>query len=91
MITNNLGEENLPLKRERQDSQEVPVYVLNMRGQPLMPTTPCKARILLKEKKAQVIRRTPFTIQLNYPTEETKQPITLGIDAGYSKIGFSPM
>ncbi|MEE9458879.1 MAG: RNA-guided endonuclease IscB [Candidatus Bathyarchaeia archaeon] len=89
MITNNLGEENLPLKRERQDSQEVPVYVLNMRGQPLMPTTPCKARILLKEKKAQVIRRTPFTIQLNYPTEETKQPITLGIDAGYSKIGFS--
>ncbi|MFX0204502.1 MAG: RNA-guided endonuclease IscB [Candidatus Hodarchaeota archaeon] len=89
MITNNLGEENLPLKRERQDSQEVPVYVLNMCELPLMPTIPCKARILLKETKAKVIRRTPFTIQLNYPAEETKQPITLGIDAGYSKIGFS--
>ena len=30
----------------------VPVYVLNMRGQPLMPTTPSKARKLVKANKA---------------------------------------
>ncbi|MCK5587728.1 MAG: RRXRR domain-containing protein, partial [Candidatus Lokiarchaeota archaeon] len=35
-------------------------YVLNMRGQPLMPTTPRKARLLLKEVKAIVINRCPF-------------------------------
>jgi N6-L-threonylcarbamoyladenine synthase len=53
-----------------------------MRGEPLMPTTPRKARILLKEDKAKAISRTPFTIQLKIATGETKQDITLGIDAG---------
>jgi len=60
-----------------------------MRGQPLMPTIPQKARILLKNKKAEVVYRTPFTIQLKYPTGEVKQPIRLGIDSGYGFIGFS--
>ena len=65
------------------------VYVLNMRGQPLMPTTPGKARKLLKEGKAKVVKRTPFTIQLKYATGETKQPITLGVDSGFENIGLS--
>ncbi|MFQ5979605.1 MAG: RNA-guided endonuclease IscB [Candidatus Heimdallarchaeota archaeon] len=67
----------------------VPVYVLNMRGQPLMPTTPRKARKLVTTSKVTVIRRLPFTIQLHYATGEAKQKIELGIDAGYSKVGFS--
>ncbi|MHA2318465.1 MAG: RNA-guided endonuclease IscB, partial [Candidatus Hodarchaeales archaeon] len=54
-----------------------------------MPTTPRKARILLKEEKAQVVRRAPFTIQLLYATGEAKKSIVLGIDTGYSIIGFS--
>jgi 5-methylcytosine-specific restriction endonuclease McrA len=54
-----------------------------------MPTTPRKARLLLDKGKAKVIGRTPFTIQLKYASGETKQPIKLGIDAGYSMIGFS--
>lgn len=65
------------------------VYVLNKRGEPLMPTYPRKARILLKEGKAKVVQRTPFTIQLNYATGECKQDITLGIDAGSKTIGVS--
>jgi hypothetical protein len=65
------------------------VYVLNMRGQPLMPTTPRKARILLKEDKAKVVKRTPFTIQLNYATGETKQEIALSVDSGFENIGLS--
>jgi len=59
------------------------IYVLNMRGQPLMPTTPRKARILLKEDKVKVVKRTPFTVQLKYATGETKQEIILGVDSGF--------
>ncbi|WAM22653.1 MAG: RNA-guided endonuclease IscB (plasmid) [Candidatus Methanoperedens sp.] len=76
------------LRKEKQDSR-IPVYVLNMRGKPLMPTTPRKARLLLKSGKAKVVQRQPFTIQLNYATGETKQPITLGIDPGYGTVGYS--
>ena len=43
----------------------------------------------MEKGKAKVIKRTPFTIQLEYATGETKQPIKLGIDAGYSMVGFS--
>jgi hypothetical protein len=69
--------------------QDLRVPVLNMRGEPLMPTTPGKARRLLEQMKAKVVSRKPFTIQLNHQTGETKQPIKLGIDAGYKTIGFS--
>ncbi|WP_290703905.1 RNA-guided endonuclease IscB [Ferroplasma sp. Type II] len=65
------------------------VPVINMRNEPLMPTTPGKARKLLKHNRARVISSNPFTIQLLYATGETKQPVTLGIDAGYKHIGFS--
>jgi len=65
------------------------VYVLNKRGKPLMPCSPGKARLLLKESKARVVQRTPFTIQLTVATGETKQPVTLGVDSGYSHIGLS--
>ena len=76
-------------QRSGKSGQDLRVPVLNMRGKPLMPTTPRKARILLEKGKAKVIRRTPFTIQLLYVAGEMKQDITLGIDAGYSAIGFS--
>ena len=54
------------------------VYVLNMRGQPLMPTSPTKARKLLKEGKAKIVQYKPFTIQLKYATGEAKQEVKLG-------------
>ena len=54
-----------------------------------MPCSPAKARLLLKEKKAIVVRRTPFTIQLTIATGETKQPVSLGVDAGYKHVGLS--
>ena len=64
------------------------VFVLNMRGQVLMPCSPPKARKLLRAGKAVPVRRTPFVIQLTVPTGETKQPITLGVDAGYKKLSL---
>ena len=54
-----------------------------------MPCSPAKARLLLKEKKAIVKRRTPFTIQLTIATGESKQPVSLGVDAGYKHVGLS--
>jgi RRXRR protein len=40
------------------------VYVLNKNRIPLMPCAPAKPRVLLKEGKAKVLRREPFTILL---------------------------
>ena len=65
------------------------VYVLNKRGRPLLPCSPRKARVLLKEAKAKVVRRTPFTIKLNIATGEVVQPTTLGVDSGYNSLGLS--
>lgn len=66
------------------------VYVLNKSGKPLMPTNRCgHVRWLLKEGKAKVVERKPFTIQLLYETEEVTQPLYLGIDPGRTNIGIA--
>ena len=65
------------------------VYVLSKDGKPLMPCKAVKARILLKQGKAKVVRREPFTIQLLYGSSGYKQPVTLGVDAGSKHIGLS--
>jgi len=67
----------------------VSVYVLNKRGEPLMPCSPRKARIMLKNREAKVFTRTPYTIQLTNATGETIQPILLGTDPGYTHVGLS--
>ena len=54
-----------------------------------MPCSPRKARILLKNKKAKVVKRTPFTIQLLYGSSGYKQPISLGVDTGTKHVGLS--
>ena len=65
------------------------VYIINRHGEPLMPCKPRKARLLLKEDKAKVVKRTPFTIQLLHGSSGYKQPITLGVDAGSKHVGIS--
>lgn len=65
------------------------VYVKNLRGEALMPTTPQKARKLIKENKAKIVNYTPFTIQLLYATGETTQPVSIGIDLGAKHIGVA--
>ncbi|MDR7076559.1 5-methylcytosine-specific restriction endonuclease McrA [Neobacillus niacini] len=65
------------------------VYVINKHGEPLMPCSPRKARILLKQQKAKVVKPTPFTIQLIYGSSGYKQPISLGVDTGTKHVGLS--
>lgn len=66
------------------------VYVLNKNGLPLMPTHRFgKVRHLLKSGKAEIVKRSPFTIQLNYESDNYTQPITLGVDTGSKHIGLS--
>ncbi|MBI4750384.1 MAG: HNH endonuclease [Acidobacteria bacterium] len=63
------------------------VYVLNCDGKPLMPTSPAKARLLLKEGKAKVVRKTPFTIKLRFGSSGYKQEVVAGMDTGSTRVG----
>lgn len=51
------------------------VYVLNKHGEPLMPCSPGKARLLLKQQKACVVKRTPFTIKLLFGSAGYKHKV----------------
>jgi len=65
------------------------VFVQDKNGKPLDPTTPARARILLKRGRAEVVQRTPFTIRIVDREGGYTKDVTLGTDPGYSKIGFS--
>lgn len=66
------------------------VYVLDINGQPLMPTARHgKVRRLLNSHLAKVVKRCPFTIQLLYQSTKETQPVSLGVDAGSKHIGLA--
>ena len=55
----------------------------------LAPTTPRKARLLLKEGKAVIEHRQPFTIRLKYKTGCASEHLKCGVDTGSQHIGTS--
>ena len=64
------------------------VYVLDKNGYPLMPTDRHgKVKHLLKDGKAKVVKRCPFTIKLLYEGTTYTQNLTLGVDTGSGTIG----
>lgn len=66
------------------------VYILDIDNNPLMPTERHgHVRRLLRDGKACVVKRTPFTIKMNYRTTTYVQDVSLGIDAGTRHIGVS--
>jgi hypothetical protein len=83
----NIGEGHPTFSSEK--GRNLRVFVISSRGEPLMPTYASKARKLLEQGKAKVVRRTPFTIQLLEPSGGNTQPISLGVDAGTKHIGLS--
>ena len=54
-----------------------------------MPCKPAKARHLLHDGKAKVIKRKPFTIQLLWDCEENIQKVRCGIDKGCKVTGIA--
>lgn len=65
------------------------VYVININNTPLMPCSNVVARLLLKQGKAKVKSKVPFTIKLTYETTNFTQDMTCGIDTGSCHIGSS--
>ncbi len=65
------------------------VFVLSKEGNPLMPTTPRRARLWLKAKRARVVRQEPFTIRLHFATKEHVQPAKVGVDTGSKDVGIA--
>jgi hypothetical protein len=67
------------------------VPVVDVRGVPVMPCSPPKARALLKMGKARPKRNTLglFYLQLTYAQDPANQQLVVGIDPGSKFEGFS--
>jgi len=52
-----------------------------------MPCRPQRARKLLKDRKAKVVSRVPFTIRLLFGSGSATQEITAGMDTGSKHLG----
>lgn len=63
------------------------VYVINYDNTPLMPCSNVIARLLLKQGKAKVKSKTPFTIKLLYQTTNYTQELSHGVDTGSKYVG----
>jgi 5-methylcytosine-specific restriction endonuclease McrA len=64
------------------------VLVLDKQKQPLMPCHPARARQLLREGKAAVFRRAPFTIILREREGGETQPVEIKLDPGSKTTGM---
>jgi 5-methylcytosine-specific restriction endonuclease McrA len=65
------------------------VFVLDKRGNPLMPCHPARARELLSKERAVVVRYSPFVIRLKDRDGGETQPIRLGVDPGSKTTGMA--
>lgn len=66
------------------------VFVIDTYEKPLDPVHPGRARLLLKEGKASVFRRFPFTIILKVEVKEPHvQPLRIKLDPGSKTTGIA--
>ncbi|MFQ5793457.1 MAG: RNA-guided endonuclease IscB [Candidatus Bipolaricaulia bacterium] len=65
------------------------VFVLDKHSRPLMPTHPARARQLLKQGRAVIHQRVPFTIRLKDRVDGEGQPVRLKIDPGSKTTGIA--
>ncbi|MEU9455734.1 RNA-guided endonuclease IscB [Streptomyces sp. NPDC048277] len=85
-----------PAREGREQGREVHttnpvVFVLDRHGIPLQPTSPARARRLLRSGRAVVHRHTPFVIRLKDRTAGASQVdgVELGIDPGSRHTGIA--
>lgn len=66
------------------------VFVLDAEKRPLSPCTPARARLLLKQQKAAVLRHFPFTLILKEAKPDAVvPPLRLKIDPGSQTTGIA--
>lgn len=66
------------------------VLVVDSQRTPLAPCTSARARILLREQKAAVLRYVPFTLILKHEVDAAATPTChIGIDPGTQHAGFA--
>ena len=65
------------------------VFVLDNQKQPLMPCKPARARKLLRDGKAAIFRRFPFTIILKQRAGGETQPVAINVDPGSKQTGVA--
>jgi 5-methylcytosine-specific restriction endonuclease McrA len=66
------------------------VFVVDAQRRPLHPCTPARARLLLKQRKAAVLRRFPFVLILQETKPETLcQELRVKIDPGSKTTGLA--
>jgi 5-methylcytosine-specific restriction endonuclease McrA len=65
------------------------VLVLDKQKHPLMPCHPARARQLLREGKAAVFHRAPFTIMLKERKGGETQPVEIKLDPGSKTTGIA--
>jgi len=64
------------------------VFVFSNSKKPLMPTSPVRARLLLKKGKAVVFKKYPFSIMLKGRVEGEVQALRLKVDPGSKETGI---
>lgn len=65
------------------------VFVVSAKEKPLMPTSPYRARKLLKKGRAKIYRHHPFTIMITDREDGAVQDIEYCTDVGYLHVGIS--
>lgn len=82
-----------PGRQVRESGREADpaVFVLDKHGTPLQPTSPARARKLLKSGRAVVARHTPFVIRLKDRTAVASDidGVELGVDPGSKHTGLA--
>ena len=65
------------------------VFVVDTNRTPCNPVDPGKARVLLTQGKAAVLRRFPFTIILKGESREQTLPVRVKLDPGSKQTGVA--
>ena len=66
------------------------ILVVDQQRRPLMPTTPARARILLKSRKAAILRRFPLVLILKEARPDAEvSPLRVKLDAGSETSGIA--
>jgi hypothetical protein len=65
------------------------VFVVDTNRTPCNPVDPGKARVLLSQGKAAMLRRFPFTIILKGENREPVSPVRIKLDPGSKQTGVA--